>query len=105
MDRYDRLQAAQDLPTEDATTALTEETNLLEGRVMRRTEQTGAHQRDIKRLETNVKLLEERLDEAIADLTMAETEKAAMLEDCTTAREERDAAKRELEHMEMRLNG
>lgn len=103
LERYDRLQDAQTLPTEDATVALTEEIKLLEGRVMRRTEQIGIHQHDIKRLETNIKLLEERLEEATADLDMADTEKAAMLEDCATAREERDAAKKALEQMEIEV--
>lgn len=103
LERYDRFQTTQTLPTEDATVALTEEIKMLEGRVVRRTEQIGVHQHDIKRLETNIRLLEERLEEATAELDMAETEKAAMLEDCSTAREERDAAKRVQEHLEIEV--
>ncbi|KAI5118053.1 hypothetical protein M0805_005900 [Coniferiporia weirii] len=105
MERCERLQAMQTsgLSPDGAARALTEEIKLLEGRVMRRTEQIGIHQHDIKRLETNMRLLEDRLEEVTGELDMAETEKAAMLEDCTTAREERDGAKKALEQAEIEV--
>ncbi|THH11618.1 hypothetical protein EW145_g566 [Phellinidium pouzarii] len=105
LERCERLQATQmaSLSSDGAARALAEEIKLLEGRVMRRTEQIGIHQHDIKRLETNMRLLEDRLEEVTGELDMAETEKAAMLEDCTTAREERDGAKRALEEVEIEV--
>ena len=90
--------------SDDAARALKDEIKELQGRVMRRTEQIGMHQHDIKRLETNMKLLEDRLEEVTIDLETAATEKAAMLEDCTVIREERDAAKKALECTEIELD-
>ncbi|KAH8119781.1 hypothetical protein DFH11DRAFT_7013 [Phellopilus nigrolimitatus] len=105
LERCEHLRDAQTsaLPSDNGTRILKEEIKLLEGRVMRRTEQIGVHQHDIKRLETNMRLLEDRVEEVTGELDMAETEKTAMLEDCTTAREERDEAKKALELAEIEV--
>ena len=72
----------------------------LELRVQRRTEQIGIHQHDIKRLETNMRLQEERVGELTQELEVVQNEKVAMLEDCRTTREERDDAMRRLDELE-----
>ncbi|RPD57111.1 hypothetical protein L227DRAFT_594892 [Lentinus tigrinus ALCF2SS1-6] len=72
----------------------------LELRVQRRTEQIGMHQHDIRRLETNMKLQEERVAELTQELEVVQNEKVAMLEDCRTTREERDNAMRRLDELE-----
>lgn len=72
-------------------------------RVARRTEQIGIHQHDIRRLETNLRLQEERLNEMTVELETLATQKAAMVEDCADAREARDAALSRVETLEMEL--
>ncbi|KAG2155503.1 hypothetical protein DEU56DRAFT_724162 [Suillus clintonianus] len=92
--RYSALQAQQ-LSTMSATGvahALREQIQELEGRVNRRTEQIGIHQHDIRRLETNLKLQEERVSEMMSELEMMSTQKEAMVEDCAEARDARDQA-------------
>ena len=64
----------------------------LQERVQRRTQQIGELQHDIKRLETNMKLQEERIVEMTGELDVAQSERVAMLEDCRTTREQRDDA-------------
>ncbi|CAL1694495.1 unnamed protein product [Somion occarium] len=100
--RYTELQSHQlsAMSSSEATRALRKQIMDLEARVMRRTEQIGVHQHDIKRLETNLKLQEDRLAEMTAELEVAETEKAAMVEDCETTREERDRALKRCEGLE-----
>ncbi|KAI0720081.1 hypothetical protein C8T65DRAFT_568380 [Cerioporus squamosus] len=72
----------------------------LEDKVLRRTEQIGMHQHDIKRLETNMKLQEERVAELTQELEVVQNEKVAMLEDCRATREERDDTMRRLDELE-----
>ncbi len=78
-ERCSRLQTTQfsAASSDEKACALKEEIKVLESRVMRRTEQIGIHQHDIKRLETNMRLAEERLDELSSELEMANTEKEA----------------------------
>ena len=64
----------------------------LQERVQRRTQQIGELQHDIKRLETNMKLQEDRIVEMTGELDVAQSERVAMLEDCRTTREQRDDA-------------
>ncbi|OAX44932.1 hypothetical protein K503DRAFT_795214 [Rhizopogon vinicolor AM-OR11-026] len=97
--RYTALQAQQ-LSTMSATGvahALRGQIQELEGRVNRRTEQIGIHQHDIRRLETNLKLQEDRISEMTSELEMMSAQKEAMVEDCAEARDARDQAVSKLE--------
>lgn len=103
--RYSILQAQQ-LSTMSATGvahALREQIQELEGRVNRRTEQIGIHQHDIRRLETNLKLQEERISETMSELEMMSAQKEAMVEDCAEARDARDQAVSNLEAAELEV--
>ncbi|KAI0081068.1 hypothetical protein K474DRAFT_1768813 [Panus rudis PR-1116 ss-1] len=101
-ERYKELQSQQlaSMSSSEATRALRKQIEELEGRVMRRTEQIGVHQHDIKRLETNLRLQEDRIAEMTGELNLAETEKEAMVEDCRSTREERDEARLKCEELE-----
>ncbi|KAF8665423.1 hypothetical protein AX16_000442 [Volvariella volvacea WC 439] len=103
--RYTQLQLHQlsGMPTSDATRPLQRQVEELESRVMRRTEQIGIHQHDIKRLETNLRLQEDRLAELTMELETVGAQKAAMVEDCADAREARDRAVSQLEQTEEEL--
>ncbi|EJD03538.1 uncharacterized protein FOMMEDRAFT_166919 [Fomitiporia mediterranea MF3/22] len=105
LEHCERLEARQssDASSNDTIRSLRKEVEELRSRVARRTEQIGLHQHDIKRLETNMRLMDERLEEVQGELEMAETTKAAMLEDCSTAREERDQAKKNLLQAELEV--
>ena len=85
------------------TQNLLEQIEELENRVMRRTEQIGIHQHDIKRLETNLRLQEERLAEMSTELKIMAAQKDAMVEDCAYAREARDEALIRVERLEEEL--
>ncbi|KAF6766708.1 hypothetical protein DFP72DRAFT_1089472 [Ephemerocybe angulata] len=100
--RYSDLQFHQlsSMSSTEATKNLRMQIKELEGRVSRRNEQLGIHQHDIKRLETNLRLQEERLNEMTSELEMMSAEKEAMVEDCADAREVRDEALRRVEEME-----
>ncbi|KAG2368805.1 hypothetical protein BDR07DRAFT_1457096 [Suillus spraguei] len=103
--RYSSLQAHQ-LSTMSATGVvhtLREQIQELEGRVNRRTEQIGIHQHDIRRLETNLKLQEERISEMMSELEMMSAQKKAMVEDCAEARDARDQAVTNLEAAEFEV--
>ncbi|KAI6136393.1 hypothetical protein F5141DRAFT_1074278 [Pisolithus sp. B1] len=91
-DRYNALQAQQlsDMSTSDNWNCA----------VLRRTEQIGIHQHDIHRLETNMKLQEERIAEMTSELEVLSAQKEAMVEDCAEARESRDRAIQKLEATE-----
>lgn len=101
-DRYRILQQEQlsAMSAHEATKALRRQIEELEARVLRRTEQIGVHQHDIKKLEMNLRLQEERVSELTSDVEVLETQKTAMLEDCRTTREERDAAMKRCEALE-----
>ncbi|GJE89619.1 hypothetical protein PsYK624_057230 [Phanerochaete sordida] len=101
-ERYHVLQQQQlaTMSANEATKALRRQIEELEGRVMRRTEQIGVHQHDIKKLEMNLRLQEDRVTELTGEVEVLETEKLAMVEDCRTTREERDAALRKCEGLE-----
>ncbi|KAF8204088.1 hypothetical protein BJ912DRAFT_896040 [Pholiota molesta] len=100
--RYTNLQFHQlnTMSSNEATRTLREHIEELEGRVMRRTEQIGIHQHDIRRLETNLRLQEERLTEMTSELEMLAAQKDAMVEDCADAREARDEALARVEYLE-----
>ncbi|EJF67242.1 hypothetical protein DICSQDRAFT_76797 [Dichomitus squalens LYAD-421 SS1] len=74
-------------------------------RVQRRTQQIGELQHDVKRLETNLKLQEDRITELTAELDVAQGERVAMLEDCRATREERDDAMRRCDELEDAMEG
>ena len=103
--RYTTLQFHQlsNMTNNEATRNLRGQIEELENRVMRRTEQIGIHQHDIKRLETNLRLQEERLTEMTTELEMMAAQKDAMVEDCADAREARDEALVRVEQLEEEL--
>ena len=103
--RYSSLQFQQlsTMSASEANRALRDQLKEMEMRVARRTEQIGIHQHDIRRLETNLRLQEERLSEMTVELETLATQKAAMVEDCADAREARDAALSRVETLEMEL--
>ena len=101
--RYSTLQSHQlsNTPTSEATRALKEQIKELEMRVLRRTEEIGIHQHDIRRMETNLRLQEERLIEMTVEMETLAAQKEAMVEDCAEAREARDEALARMEDMEL----
>ncbi|KAL0068570.1 hypothetical protein AAF712_004285 [Marasmius tenuissimus] len=100
--RYSSLQFHQlnSMSSTEATSALRRQIGELEGRISRRNEQIGIHQHDIKRLETNLKLQEERLSEMTGEMELLISQKEAMVEDCADAREARDSAIAQIEKLE-----
>jgi chromosome segregation ATPase len=100
--RYSDLQNQQlsSMTSVQVNRKLKEQIEELEGRVARRTEQIGIHQHDIKRLETNLKLQEDRIAEMTNELEVAMSEKESMVEDCAEAREARDRALRKADDLE-----
>ncbi|KAF7337491.1 Wd40 containing snare-dependent exocytosis protein [Mycena sanguinolenta] len=103
--RYSELQFHQlnSMTSNEATHALRAQLADQEARVMRRTELVGILQHETKRLETNLKLQEERLNEMTAELEVMAAEKDAMVEDCADARQARDAAIARVEDLEVEL--
>ena len=103
--RFSELQAEQlsSMSSTEVNQTLRRKIEDLEYRVNHRTEQVGIHQHDIKRLETNLRLQEERVMEMTADMEVLQGEKTAMIEDCNTTREERDEALRRCEELEERV--
>ena len=103
--RYTNLQFHQlsNMTSNEATRTLRGHIEELEARVMRRTEQIGLHQHDIRRLETNLRLQEDRLSEMMMELEMMAAQKDAMVEDCADAREARDEALARVEALEEEL--
>lgn len=100
--RYSTLQAQQlsAMSLNEQSRALRRQIEELEQRINRRTEQIGIHQHDIKRLETNLRLQEDRVMEMTGELEVAEAEKLAMVDDCRTTREERDEAMKRCEELD-----
>ncbi|EAU92541.2 hypothetical protein CC1G_06552 [Coprinopsis cinerea okayama7 len=100
--RYSELQFHQlnSMTSSEATATLRTQIHELEARVMRRNEQLGIHQHDIRRLETNLRLQEDRLMEMTAEMEMLNAQKDAMVEDCANTREERDVALHRVEELE-----
>ena len=100
--RYSDLQNQQlsSMSSVQVNRKLKEQIEDLEGRVARRTEQIGIHQHDIKRLETNLRLQEDRIAEMTNELEIAMSEKESMVEDCAEAREARDRALKKADDLE-----
>ncbi|KAK7063994.1 Wd40 containing snare-dependent exocytosis protein [Favolaschia claudopus] len=103
--RYSELQFHQlnSMTSNDAAQALRAQLAEQEARVLRRTELVGILQHDSKRLETNLKLQEERLSEMTTELEVMAAEKDAMVEDCADARQARDAAIARVEDLEVEM--
>jgi len=103
--RYGTLQAQQlsSMSSSEVARSLQEQIEELEMRVLRRTEQIGIHQHDIKRLETNLRLQEERLGEMTTELETLGEQKEAMVWDCADAREARDEAIQKCEGLELEV--
>ncbi|KAJ7492343.1 hypothetical protein FB451DRAFT_1021680 [Mycena latifolia] len=103
--RYSALQFHQlsAMTSNDAAHALREQLAATEARVLRRTELVGILQHDGKRLETNLKLQEERLSEMTTELEVMAAQKDAMVEDCADARQARDAAIQRVEDLEVEV--
>ncbi|KAL4070700.1 hypothetical protein J3A83DRAFT_4057663, partial [Scleroderma citrinum] len=111
-DRYNALRTQQlnGISSSDVSRDLKDHIQELEFRILRRTEQIGLHQHDIRRLETNMRLQEERIAEMTSELEVLAAEKEAMVEDCAEARESRDraierseAAEEEVEKLEEQI--
>jgi chromosome segregation ATPase len=100
--RYSDLQNQQlsSMSSSQINRKLMEQIEELEARVARRTAQIGIHQHDIKRLETNLKLQEDRIGEMTSELEVALSEKESMVEDCAETREARDRALKRGDHLE-----
>lgn len=103
--RYANLQFHQlnAMSSSEVVQTLRQRIEELEQRVLRRNEQIGVHQHDVRRLETNLKLSEERLSELTSELETMAAEKDAMIEDCAEAREARDEAIHRVETLEEEL--
>ncbi|KIY50419.1 hypothetical protein FISHEDRAFT_39030 [Fistulina hepatica ATCC 64428] len=103
--RYSELQRHQlsSMPETDVTRNLRTQITSLEARIVRRSEQIGIHQHDIRKLETNLALQEERLADMASELEMTEAQKNAMVDDCADAREQRDAALQKADRLEEEL--
>ena len=100
--RYQTLQSQKlsSMSSNQVTRTLRQQIEELEGRVKRRTEQVGLHQHDIRRLETNLRLHEDRIAEMTAEIETLMDQKEAMVEDCAEAREARDHAIQRVEVLE-----
>ncbi|EGO28236.1 hypothetical protein SERLADRAFT_405863 [Serpula lacrymans var. lacrymans S7.9] len=100
--RYGDLQAQHLLPMPSSDVTRNQIADL-EMRVLRRTEQIGIHQHDIRRLETNLRLQDERVAEMASELETLGAQKDAMVGDCAEAREARDETLKKLETAELDL--
>ncbi|KAG8219577.1 hypothetical protein J3R82DRAFT_528 [Butyriboletus roseoflavus] len=100
--RYDTLHAQQlsAMSTSEVVQALKDRIQELEACIVHHTDQIGEYQHDIRRLEANVKLHEERIAEMMTELELLASQKDAMVEDCAEAREARDDAIERLEAAE-----
>lgn len=100
--RYNALHAQQlsVMSTSEVVQALKDRIQELEARIAHYTDQIGDYQHDIRRLETNVKLHEERIAEMAPELELLASQKEVMVEDCAEAREARDDAIERLEAAE-----
>lgn len=103
--RYSSLQFHQlsNMTADEATQALKEQIEELEMRVLRRTEQIGVHQHDIRRMETNLRLQEDRLMEMTTEMETLAAQKEAMVEDCADARDARDEALTKVDKLEVEV--
>ncbi|KAJ7109927.1 hypothetical protein C8R44DRAFT_800953 [Mycena epipterygia] len=103
--RYSSLQFHQlsDMTSNEAMQTLREQLAEAEARILRRTELVGILQNDGKRMATNLKLQEERLNEMTTELEVMTAQKDAMVEDCADARQARDAAIARVEDLEVEV--
>ncbi|KAF8078964.1 hypothetical protein FPV67DRAFT_1467005 [Lyophyllum atratum] len=103
--RYSDLQFHQldAMSKTEATRMLQKELTEERARVGRRDDHIAMLQHDIQRLETNLRLQEERLGEMTMELEMMGAAKDAMVDDCADAREARDGALAKLEMLEMEM--
>lgn len=101
-DRYNSLHAQQlsEMSTSEVMRALKDRIKELEARIAHCNDQISNYQHDIRRLEANVKLQEERIVETTSELELFGSQKEAMVEDCAEAREARDEAIERLEAAE-----
>lgn len=93
-DRYNTLHAQQlsAMSTSEVVQTLKDRIQELEGCLTRRSDQISDYQHDTRRLETNLKLHEERLAELTSELELLVSQKEAIVEDCAEARQARDDA-------------
>ncbi|KAH7886046.1 hypothetical protein F5I97DRAFT_1809487 [Phlebopus sp. FC_14] len=101
-DRYTVLRSQQfsDMSGAEATRALKNRIQELELHILQRSKDINDQQHDIRRLETNLKLQEERIAEMTPELDLLAAQKEAMVEDCAEARVARDEAMKKVEAME-----
>lgn len=103
--RYTTLQMHQlaEMSTSDATRALRDQVEEFEAKLVRRNEQITVQQREIKRLDTNLRLHEERIAEMTTEMETLINQKEAMIEDCAAAREDRDESAKRVDDLELEL--
>jgi chromosome segregation ATPase len=103
--RYNDLQAQQLAKMSGDAIAMHLKAQIaeLEQRISRRTAEKEVLTHDVKRMETNHRLLEERCSEMTNELDTVIMEKDAMIEDCASTREARDEALRRVEDLEMEV--
>jgi chromosome segregation ATPase len=104
--RYSTLQGEQlaTLSAEALPKHLKAQLQQLEARLERRTKEKENLIHDNKRLDTNMRLQEERLAEISEELEKAQRENEAMIEDCASTRESRDDALRQVEDMGVEID-
>lgn len=88
----------------DAQSALQGHIDELDARIMRRNEQIGAQQNDIRRLDMNLKIAEAAVDEMRMELGELRGQNISLEEDAATVRQERNLAERELENARAELD-
>ncbi|GLB35826.1 hypothetical protein LshimejAT787_0301140 [Lyophyllum shimeji] len=103
--RYSELQFHQlaDMSKSEAMRLMQNELTEERARVRRRDEHIVALGHDIQRLETNLRLQEDRLGEMTAEIEVITAEKNAMIEDCANVRDERDRAEAKFDMMETKM--
>jgi chromosome segregation ATPase len=104
--RYSTLQAQQlaTMSVEAIPKRLKLQIQELEERLTRRTKEKENLVHDVKRLETNMRLQEERLSEISTELETAQQENNAMIDDCAQTRDSRDHALRLVEDLEVEID-
>ncbi|KAG9314126.1 hypothetical protein JVU11DRAFT_4911 [Chiua virens] len=105
--RYDALHSQQLSPTSTSKVVQARKDRIqeLETRIVHYTNQIGDYQHDIRQLEANVKLHEERIAEMTSEVELLASQKEAMVEDCAEAREARDGAVERLGAYEEEVEG
>lgn len=94
-----RNEHLHDMAREDpeAQAALQRHIEELDARIVRRNEQIGTHQNEIRRLDMNLRIAENAVDEMRSELEELRSQRVWLESDAETVREERNHAQKELE--------